>query len=90
MRLLAPFAILIAALSFNTGSAHAEPYYPWCARYNAWTIVCGFVTRQQCQETVSGVGGYCQENVMTPPASAAHGSYGHKPRAHHRRKHRRH
>ncbi|MGB9368022.1 MAG: DUF3551 domain-containing protein [Xanthobacteraceae bacterium] len=45
----------------------AGTYYPWCARYNAYTSNCGFKTWQQCQATVSGAGGYCQQNVMPPP-----------------------
>ena len=33
-------------------------YYPWCARYNAYTYNCGFTTWQQCQATVSGAAGF--------------------------------
>jgi hypothetical protein len=69
MRTLAVLALVIAAMSAGAGDANAQgKYWPWCARYDVWTIVCGFATYQQCAATVSGVGGYCQRNVMGPPA----------------------
>ena len=72
MRTLAILAVVIAALSFGAGDAHAQgKYWPWCARYDSWTIVCGFDSYQQCMATVSGVGGYCQRNVMPPPGGEA-------------------
>ena len=60
-------ALFVAALAVSNSDAMAEPYYPWCARYNGWTIVCSFVTFQQCMATISGVGGICQQNVLPPP-----------------------
>ena len=66
MRTLTILAIIIAAVSLSPGGAKAEKYWPWCARYDGWTIVCGFATFQQCLATVSGVGGFCQRNVMGP------------------------
>jgi len=70
MRTLAVLAVVSAALSFGAGDASSQgKYWPWCARYDSWTIVCGFATYQQCMATVSGVGGYCQRNVMPPPAA---------------------
>ena len=72
MRTLAVLAVVIAALSFGAGNANAQgKYWPWCARYDSWTIVCSFATHQQCMATVSGVGGYCQRNVMPPPGPEA-------------------
>jgi hypothetical protein len=63
MRSLAIFAITAAALSL---AAHATPAqareYPWCARYDAWAVNCGFVTFQQCLATISGAGGICERN----------------------------
>ena len=69
MRMIAAFAVLMAALSFSTGWAQAEPYYPWCARYG-WSTICAYATFQQCQAGVSGAGGYCTQNVMPPPFGA--------------------
>lgn len=40
----------------------------WCAWYDPYTYNCGFNTFQQCQATVSGVGGYCARNVSDAPA----------------------
>lgn len=68
MRTLSILALIVAAIGFGARDAQAEgKYWPWCARYDGWTIVCGFATFQQCLATVSGVGGICQQNVMPPP-----------------------
>jgi hypothetical protein len=44
-------------------SAEAQNY-PWCAQYGTGFegMNCGFTTFQQCQDTVSGIGGFCQPN----------------------------
>ena len=65
-------ALAVATLAVSGSGAKAEPYYPWCARYNGWTIVCSFMSFQQCAATVSGVGGICQQNVMPPPLAERH------------------
>ena len=69
MRMIAALAVLMAAVSFSTGEAKAEPYWPWCARYG-WSTICAYATFQQCQAGVSGAGGYCTQNVMPPPIGA--------------------
>ena len=66
MRMIAALAVLMAAVSFSSGAAKAEPYYPWCSRYG-WSTICAYTTFQQCQAGVSGAGGYCTLNVMPPP-----------------------
>ena len=67
MRALATLAVIVTTFSF-AHSANAEgKYYPWCARYDAYAYNCGFVTRAQCQLTVSGAGGICYENPMPGP-----------------------
>jgi len=59
------FLVLIgvmAGTSFNT--AKADPYR-WCAQYSGGRgggTNCGFVTWEQCQATISGVGGFCSPN----------------------------
>jgi len=59
------FAILTAVLLLGSGSSHADPYR-WCAVYsggdNGGGRNCGFVTLQQCRDTVSGIGGWCEPN----------------------------
>jgi Protein of unknown function (DUF3551) len=53
-----------ASFFFAAGAASADPYR-WCAVYggrDGGGTNCGFVTLQQCQATVSGIGGFCAEN----------------------------
>jgi hypothetical protein len=70
-------AITFAALFLSTISAHADG--TWCARYSTpgGASNCGFYSFQQCQATVRGIGGFCQQN----PFSA----YAYAPRARYRR-----
>lgn len=82
MRILATLAVIVAAVSLSPDNAQAERYWPWCARYDSWTIVCAFATFQQCQATISGVGGICQQNVMGP--TVAELSAPHKRKRRHR------
>ena len=58
-------ATLTMAVLLHTGSVHAQNY-PWCAQYSGDVggENCGFSTIQQCQATVSGIGGYCYQNPM--------------------------
>lgn len=67
MRTLATLALIAATFSVAQDAGAQGRYYPWCARYDAYTTNCGFVTFQQCLATISGMGGICQENVMSPP-----------------------
>jgi hypothetical protein len=46
--------------------------YPWCANYMTQPGAknCGFTTLEQCNATVSGVGGFCAANpAYIPPAA---------------------
>jgi uncharacterized protein DUF3551 len=56
--------VLAVAAYFHPGSAAAQEAtaYPWCAEESSGVESCSFTTFQQCQETVSGVGGSCSEN----------------------------
>ena len=59
---LAAFAAVLA----TSKSGHAQEY-PWCAiQYDSdggEISTCGYVSRQQCMNTVGGgVGGYCRMN----------------------------
>lgn len=53
-----------AALS---GNAKAQNY-PWCALYGGGdkggASNCGFVTFEQCLTTLSGMGGFCEQNTQ--------------------------
>jgi hypothetical protein len=55
--------------------ANAAIYYPWCARYSGGDGSgggdnCYFETRQQCMETVRGIGGVCEPNGFYDAARA--------------------
>ena len=73
MRYVVVIALMVAASSFAPRGAHAEPYYPWCAYYDAWSYNCGFTSFQQCLATVSGAGGACRPNPYAAPAADARG-----------------
>ena len=49
------------SLFLIVGSAAADPY-KWCAAYRNGSNNCGFTTIEQCQASVSGVGGSCVPN----------------------------
>jgi Protein of unknown function (DUF3551) len=60
MRYLMTAAVLLVTVAFDAGTgAHAAK---WCARYKDGSTNCGFWTRQQCQESISGAGGFCDRN----------------------------
>ncbi len=74
--LLFVLQILVAAAVIGT-QAEAQNY-PWCAIYDTADAVynCGFVSREQCMATVSGIGGFCQPNTQyQAPASTLHPSH---------------
>ncbi len=60
--LMLPVLAALGALAPTLG--HADPYR-WCAQYGSSAGAatnCGFITWQQCQATVSGMGGFCVPN----------------------------
>jgi hypothetical protein len=71
--------IVLAALVTTAptpASAYVMPYdpYPWCAVYGGrggGGTNCGFLTIQQCRDTVSGIGGFCAPNQFYNPKPAA-------------------
>ena len=76
-----------ATLLSETASAQSARSYPWCAIYYRMdaggTPSCYFDTRQQCMETISGLGGLCVENqyyhgVAAPTPRRAHVAKLHK------------
>ena len=68
MRLPVRTILFIAAtlVSATAASAQSARPYPWCAIYYVidanGTPSCSFDTREQCMETISGIGGFCVEN----------------------------
>jgi len=61
----------IFALTAGFGPPAQAQNYPWCAIYDVGDAAynCGFVSREQCMATVSGIGGFCNVNTQYgPPA----------------------
>jgi hypothetical protein len=76
MKLLLATLVLVP-LAFATTPTQAQNY-PWCAQYSGrmgGAMNCGFVSFQQCLNTVSGVGGFCIENNTYHPPAGPHRTY---------------
>lgn len=71
---LLAIGIVIGAVAGGS-SAHAQNY-PWCAVYSGGDMGggtnCGFTTFQQCMATVSGIGGFCNQNTQFVPPPGPH------------------
>ena len=85
--LTATLFIAATSLSETAASAQSAGAYPWCAIYytidSNGTPSCSFDTRQQCMETISGIGGFCVENqyyhgAAVPAPRRAHVARVHK------------
>ena len=59
--------------------AVAAPSYPWCARYSSTGGECSFQTFAQCQQDVSGIGGFCQRNASFKSSAAKSPAYAYAP-----------
>jgi Protein of unknown function (DUF3551) len=84
MRALMIVGVIAAAAS--VGLPAQAQNYPWCAQYGDGTDGgrnCGFTTLQQCQEDVSGIGGFCEQNNTYVPQIAP---APHRASKHHSRK----
>jgi hypothetical protein len=78
MRTIPIAAITFAGLFLSSIGAHAGT---WCANYGTGPgMNCGFYSFQQCQATISGNGGLCQQNS----AGSAYG-YAGQPQRRYRR-----
>jgi hypothetical protein len=67
MRSISVILPALAGLAmFIPSAGHADPY-KWCAQYSGrggGGRNCGFVTFQQCLDTVRGIGGFCEPNTF--------------------------
>ena len=73
MRYIAAIGIAaIASLLALATPARAEIEYPWCAQYGGRDggRNCGFVSYEQCMETVRGMGGFCERNLFYPGSAS--------------------
>jgi len=66
--LILAIVLVMAALGTRADAQN----YPWCALYSGGATGgaenCGFSTREQCNATVSGIGGFCEpNNLYIPP-----------------------
>jgi len=76
MRLLLFIPGVFVAILCIEKPAEAQNY-PWCAQYGATPSAptnCGFVTFQQCLDTISGIGGFCVRNNTYQPPPGPHPS----------------
>jgi hypothetical protein len=80
--------LLVAATlsSATTAAGQSARSYPWCAIYytidSNGTPSCTFDTRQQCMETISGLGGLCVENLYYHGAAVPAPRRAHVARVH--------
>ena len=73
MRYIAAIGIAaIASLLALATPVRAEIEYPWCAQYGGRDggRNCGFVSYEQCMETVRGMGGFCEQNLFYPGSAS--------------------
>jgi uncharacterized protein DUF3551 len=65
MRMLL-FVLAIFAVTTGIGTPAQAQNYPWCAIYDVGDAAynCGFVSREQCMASVSGIGGFCNANTQ--------------------------
>ncbi len=71
-RTLSIFAALVSLAVFSPAPARAIEY-PWCAVFGGdmeGASNCGFVSFEQCQGYIQGIGGFCERNQFyTGPAT---------------------
>src|SRR5580704_17420867 len=65
---------LIVFVTVGMGTCAAAQNYPWCAQYGGsagGVMNCGFVSFDQCMATLSGMGGFCNQNSQYQAAGPA-------------------
>ena len=87
MRLMPVLSFAALAMLISAEASAVE--YPWCAEYSVrgGATNCGFSTLDQCRATVSGIGGFCRENLFYR-GPAVGSDVGVRPRVKKRVKHR--
>jgi hypothetical protein len=74
MRYLLLMIGIIVASSATSTPAKAQNY-PWCAQYagaGGGATNCGFISFEQCMETIRGMGGFCEQNNWYQPPPGPH------------------
>jgi Protein of unknown function (DUF3551) len=59
------------AVSATPAAAQQSSNYQWCAQYDEGGTNCGFTTLSQCNEALSGNGGFCERRMGVAPIAAA-------------------
>ncbi len=66
MKISAPLLLALAIYAVSGATPGQAQTYPWCAVYSGTDgdggTNCGFATFQQCQATIAGIGGWCEQN----------------------------
>ena len=81
MKLLFVLGLVVTATA-AVSPAMAQNY-PWCAHTSrtGGGMNCSFTSFEQCMKTVSGMGGYCEQNTQyQPPAASRQPAKNQKPR----------
>ena len=64
-------AVTVVTLAASARPSAAVIIYPWCANFgggrSGGAQNCGFVSRQQCELTRAGNGGFCVQNPFYEP-----------------------
>lgn len=73
------FALAALAVAAGSGTPARAQNYPWCALIDGGSdaaVNCGFVSFDQCMETIRGEGGFCMPNTQyQPPTAQPHPSH---------------
>ena len=87
--MLLAVATAAATMALSAPAMAQSPAYPWCAQYEEGTN-CGFTSFSQCQQALSGNGGFCEQNQnilaaplttsSIPPGPAVRSTTGSTPR----------
>jgi hypothetical protein len=79
--------LLVTGILVTIGAISAPAMaqnYPWCAYYGGrggGGTNCGFTTFEQCLATVSGTGGFCNQNTQYSPPPGPSGPSVYQPPA---------
>jgi Protein of unknown function (DUF3551) len=74
------FVLTISTVTPGLVTRAQAQNYPWCAVLNMGDVAynCGFVSKDQCMASVSGIGGFCQENNLYQPPATSRASWPHR------------
>jgi uncharacterized protein DUF3551 len=69
------FVLEIFVAAVAVGQRAEAQNYPWCAQYrDGGATNCGFVSFEQCMDTIRGAGGFCNQNTQYQPPPGPHPS----------------